>query len=352
MKKELVSIIVPVYNVERYVEKCISSLINQTYDELEILLINDGSMDNSINILNKYKYLDYRIIVIDRGNKGSIYTRLEGFRLSTGKYVMFVDSDDWLDLCTVQNSLDIMREYNVDVVKFNMVKEFLDENRKRRIDGCYEDIEYILKKDFGNGLYPFVLNTYKCNSMCAQLIRKDAVVELEGNEMSISMGDDLLYNLEILTKINSIVFLPKFYYHYRYANNSITTIFSLKKIQSNLIDTYKVYTEFYKYLTMWNINTDKNLIIVNKRVIKEVAFCLIPLIISEMGYKDKLEVTRYANGLIKNELNNINTKEFDLFIRLFTQKKYTLFLLFSFCKIKIPYKIKKIIKHILIVINK
>lgn len=352
MKKELVSVVVPVYNVEKYIEKCINSLINQTYDDLEILLINDGSMDNSIDILNKYKKLDDRVIVIDRPNKGSIYTRLEGFRLSTGKYVMFVDSDDWLELVAIEKSLDVMKEYNTDIVKFNMIKEFVEENRKLRIEGAYKSIKYISKKDFDTTLYPIVLNTYKCNSMCAQLVRKDAVIKLDVNEFSISMGDDLFCNLEIITKINNIVFLPEFYYHYRYVNNSITTTISLEKLQSNLIDTYKVYTTFYKYIKIWNINTDENLNIVKNRVIKEVTFCLIPLVISKLKYKDKLKVTKYANQLIRNDINDINTKEFNLFIRLFLEKKYTLFLMFSFCKIKVLYQIKKMFKNILVVINK
>ncbi len=94
---DLVSIIVPVYNVEKYIEKCILSIINQTYTNLEIIIVNDGSLDHSENIIKEYISKDNRIKYIKRENGGLGAARNTGIENATGKYIAFVDSDDWID---------------------------------------------------------------------------------------------------------------------------------------------------------------------------------------------------------------------------------------------------------------
>ena len=98
MEKVMISVIVPVYNVENYLGKCLDSLINQTYKDIEIICINDGSTDNSLNILREYEQMDSRIIIIDQKNGGLSNARNIGLKEAAGEYIMFVDSDDWIDL--------------------------------------------------------------------------------------------------------------------------------------------------------------------------------------------------------------------------------------------------------------
>lgn len=93
----LISIVVPVYNAEKYIVKCMDSLINQTYGNIEIIVINDGSKDRTKNILDKYALNDKRIKIIHKENTGVSDTRNIGINISTGEYVCFVDADDWLD---------------------------------------------------------------------------------------------------------------------------------------------------------------------------------------------------------------------------------------------------------------
>ena len=97
MKEPLISIIVPIYRVEEYLDKCLSSIINQTYKNLEIILVNDGSDDNSIKIAKKYAKKDERIKIIEEDNKGLSCARNTGINASTGKYITFVDSDDFIE---------------------------------------------------------------------------------------------------------------------------------------------------------------------------------------------------------------------------------------------------------------
>ena len=92
-----ISIIVPIYNVEKYLERCINSLINQTYKNIEIILVNDGSTDNSLIICEKYKNIDSRIILVNKENGGLSDARNVGIDNSSGNYITFIDSDDYID---------------------------------------------------------------------------------------------------------------------------------------------------------------------------------------------------------------------------------------------------------------
>lgn len=119
MKK--VSIIVPIYNEEENLKKCIDSLINQTYPELEIILLNDGSTDKSKEIINSYK--DKRIIAIHKENTGIGDTRNIGIKKSTGDYIMFVDSDDYIELNCIEKLMHIIESEQSDIVMFNYYLE-------------------------------------------------------------------------------------------------------------------------------------------------------------------------------------------------------------------------------------
>ena len=119
MKK--VSIIVPIYNAEEYLPKCIDSLINQTYQNIEIILLNDGSTDNTQNIIASYK--DKRIIAINKKNTGIADTRNEGIKKSTGEYIMFVDSDDYLELNSIELLIKKLEKDKSDIVMFNYYLE-------------------------------------------------------------------------------------------------------------------------------------------------------------------------------------------------------------------------------------
>ena len=126
-----VSVIVPVYNVEKYLKRCLDSLINQTLKDIEIIVVNDGSTDNSLDILNKYAENDSRIKVIDKENSGVSDCRNIAMKQMKGKYIMFVDSDDWID----NNALEIMytkiEEEKSDVVMCTYMREFTNHSKEK-----------------------------------------------------------------------------------------------------------------------------------------------------------------------------------------------------------------------------
>ena len=119
-----VSIIVPVYNQQRYIRKCLKSILQQSYKEIEIIVVNDGSTDNSLSIIRKMAKSDSRIIVIDKANGGVATARRDGLKKITGKYVMFVDSDDWLTPNAISSMVEIATREDVDVVTGKMIRHY------------------------------------------------------------------------------------------------------------------------------------------------------------------------------------------------------------------------------------
>ena len=111
-----VSVIVPVYNVEEYLEKCLESLVNQTLKDIEIIVVNDGSPDNSQKIIDRYKEKYHNIISIEDINHGQGYARNKGISLAKGKYIMFLDSDDTVELTILEKMYNIIEKQKVDVV--------------------------------------------------------------------------------------------------------------------------------------------------------------------------------------------------------------------------------------------
>ena len=123
MSKDIkVSIIIPVYNVEQYLPKCLDSIINQTLKDIEIICINDGSTDNSLSILKEYASKDDRMIIIDKENKGQGIARNLGIKKAKGKYIGFVDPDDWVDIQMFEKMYNQAQKLNSEIVICDLVK--------------------------------------------------------------------------------------------------------------------------------------------------------------------------------------------------------------------------------------
>lgn len=151
MKKIKISVIIPIYNVEQYLSQCLDSIINQTYTNLEIILINDGSTDNSKKICNQYKLLDSRIIVIHKSNKGLSDARNTGIKIATGDYISFVDADDFID----ENMYTILSKKinttNADIIWYNHYN-YQSPNKISNSFIFTQEKQYFLPKDNYNFL--------------------------------------------------------------------------------------------------------------------------------------------------------------------------------------------------------
>lgn len=271
MKK--ISILIPVYNVEKYIEQTIKSVLEQTYTNFELILLDDGSTDKSIDVIRKYEKIDKRIKYITRENKGVLETRIELIKAATGDYSMFLDADDWIDKITLENMYKEIAKDDCDVVRCNKVKEIVNENRKIYMPHFNSGKEIIRFEEFPNRVYPYFINTYICNSVVAQLIKTEYLKDVRINT-KVSMAEDLNFNLDLYNKIKSIKFMEDYYYHYRYNDNSITTQnISRLGIDKKVDDVKFVYSQLLNYIKKWNIDTEDNRKIIMKRIINEMLIC-------------------------------------------------------------------------------
>lgn len=219
----LVSIIVPVYNVpERYLKACIESLINQTIKEIEIIIVDDGSKDNSGAICDMYAGKDSRIKVIHKKNGGLAAARNTGFRAAAGEYITFVDGDDWIDknMCEVMYSA--AKDNKVDLVMCGVVKEYAQTSEIYKFE--FDDMQYFDRD--GCKYLQSKLLVYSGNiaTAYAKLIRRAFLLEhgIEHDAVLRQGLEGLEFNMRLFDKLEGALFVKQPFYHYIYNENSIS----------------------------------------------------------------------------------------------------------------------------------
>lgn len=210
----MVSVIVPVYNAEKNLEKCIMSILNQSYQKLELILINDGSKDSSGKICKKYTEHDKRIRYIERENKGASATRNEGISLALGQYIQFVDSDDYIEKNMVEALVNRIEETDADMVMCGYTEVFPDKNDVRlpEIDRTIEMAELGTE-------YPNIFEKFLLNSPCNKLYKKEKLSEKFPEDLSL--GEDLIFNLHNLENVKKISFIKESFYNYIIGQESL-----------------------------------------------------------------------------------------------------------------------------------
>ncbi|MDE5873388.1 MAG: glycosyltransferase, partial [Lachnospiraceae bacterium] len=203
-----ISVIVPIYNVEDYVAQCIESICAQTYTNLEIILVNDGSTDNCLTIMEKYAAKDDRVVVINQKNQGANAARNSGLLQATGEWVCFVDGDDWIDTIMCEE-LSKYFSQDWDVIFYSYRKVYPSGiSEKKYSDGCFE----ITKEDFRElqlatlnrlGPYRFGVNTMETVSIVDKIYRREFLIKnnLFLNE-KLPKLQDLFFNLQIYDYAN------------------------------------------------------------------------------------------------------------------------------------------------------
>lgn len=259
MKK--VSIIVPIYNVELYLRKCLDSIINQSYSNLEIILIDDGSTDRSGEICDEYSKLDNRIIVIHNNNKGVSYSRNYGIRLSTGKYILFIDSDDTVDKNYVYYLLMGNKDDKYDIV-YCGIRDIFEYKKKCIIkDRLIKEklLSGELKKD-----YYFLIDLLRVSVIKlynADIIKKYDILFSE----NISSGEDQIFNFKYHRYVRKykLINLPLYNYYHR-KNKSLSRLRNIK-VFDMIIRKLKEEKNF-----LYDMNIDYKESIFNNHVIQTV----------------------------------------------------------------------------------
>lgn len=222
----LFSIIVPVYNSEKYLSDCIISLIEQTYKNIEIILVNDGSNDSSDLVCKMFKDKDNRIKYIKKTNGGVSSARNTGLNEAKGDYIMFVDSDDLLKNDCVEILNDYFISYNLDIIKFSYTK-FLNNYKKEYKYTCTTN-QVLHNDNYKNTIFPYVFKTNDLCNICNAAFKKETINELNFDE-NILVGEDFLFMINALIKSNSIMFINESLYFYRLNFESATQQYDFEK---------------------------------------------------------------------------------------------------------------------------
>lgn len=222
---DLISIIVPVFNVEDYLEKCLSSLLIQTYRNLQIILIDDGSTDSSGKICDRYRARDERIVLYHLENKGVSEARNYGLDRAAGKYVFFVDSDDFLEYQAIETLYTEMKNNDVDLVECSYFKNYIEKKEevihpRAKISGQTAVRSLLLWDGY---LTPFCWD---------KLYIKDKIRDLRFDS-NLKIGEDALFVYEYLLKCDNVLVTEKTMCNYRIREDSaIGNVYTRKKMDS------------------------------------------------------------------------------------------------------------------------
>ena len=233
MTKELISIIVPVYNVEKYLKKCVDSIVNQTYKNLEIILVDDGATDNSGKICDELVELDNRIKVYHKKNGGLSDARNYGVERATGDYIGFVDSDDYIDAEMYEKLYEAIKKENVDVAECNLKivypekTDLFTDQKYYQICNKQEYLEEYLKieKIFG--------------SACVRLTKADIAKKLKFPVGKLY--EDTYYAYDLIGIVDKYVIVDNPYYNYLMRENSITNA----KFNPRIFDLIEIVEKFH-----------------------------------------------------------------------------------------------------------
>lgn len=240
MRNGLISIIIPVYNVSAYLNRCINTVIGQTFRNLEIILIDDGSLDNSSSLCDEACLLDSRIVCIHQRNGGLSVARNTGISVSKGEFIFFLDSDDWLELSAISGLFQIMQTYSSDMVQGGVIKEYSTSNTVYR---SVPETKILNKHDAMSDICDYIIdrkNSVLQNSACNKLYKRAIF-----NSCSFCpnrLWEDVQIQGRIINQCSKIAVAHGIHYHYWLENQeSISHQVSVK----SLIDVWLSHKDRY-----------------------------------------------------------------------------------------------------------
>ena len=215
----LVSVIIPAYNVGHYIGKCLDSVLSQTYSNIEVIVINDGSKDDSLDIIKAYEVKDSRVRLIDKQNEGVSVARNKGLEVSQGDFILFVDGDDWIDESMVENLLNMATSNNSDYAGGGFVFEEVETGRKRCSPAGFSPIVVFGKDILGNYLSGHRLWSSVCGALFSREIIEQYHLRFDRN---IKFDEDCFFVMQFMSKANKVMVCQEHFYHVLVRNSSVT----------------------------------------------------------------------------------------------------------------------------------
>lgn len=233
--EELVSVVIPVYNVKKYIKKCVNTIINQTYKNLEIILVNDGSTDGSEKVCQELKNEDKRITVINQKNQGLSAARNTGIKYAKGQYIQFVDSDDWIDCNCIKELYNCIKKYKSDIAICGIIMSYPKYDKKMN----WFDKNLCINNDDA------LIELLKNNNISSHAWNKLYKIELF-DKIEFPIGkiyEDVRMMYKVFLKARKIAISNKYLYYYRQRSNSITTKIDI----NNKLEYIQAFKERYYY---------------------------------------------------------------------------------------------------------
>lgn len=306
-----ISIIIPVYNSEKYLRECLDSVLIQTYKNIEIIIVNDGSKDESLKICREYKIKDNRIRIIDKKNEGASIARNIGIESAVGEYILFVDADDWIEPNMCEILVSNIKDSYSDIVFCNHIMEY---NYKKRRVSFDLNKRIIDKKDIG---YEVILSLIEENdynlkherasfrSPWGKLFKLDIINnnKIRFNK-DLTIGEDFIFDLEYIKYCKSVFIEDSYLYHYRINDESVSS-----KYKSDSWEIYKkLLITLQEYLKL-SFKEEEYINRLNKLKLKYFMMC----IENEKNKKNKksiIEKRNYIKSICEDEIMNQTLKKY------------------------------------------
>lgn len=206
-----ISVIVPTYNIENEITRCVESILRQTYQNLEIILVNDGSTDGTLNVLQELSQRDPRIRVINKSNEGVTRARLDGVKAATGDWIGFVDGDDYVEPMMFETLLENVYQYDADISHCGYQMVF-----PSRVD-YYYNTGRVVQQDHITGLKDLLIGAFIEPGLCNKLFKRDLfkkIIQSNAMNLEIRNNEDLLMNFYLFREAKRSVFIDRCFYHY------------------------------------------------------------------------------------------------------------------------------------------
>lgn len=295
----MISVVIPVYNSQQYLEKCLDSILNQTNKALEVICVDDKSTDLSLKMLKEYTLKDKRVKVFENPSRGVSAARNFALEICSGEYVLFVDSDDWIDLDICSEAFEAAEREKADVVIWSYIREYAGHSKPRYILGTEEKIyqneslKTLYRRMYGltDSELSQPENANTLITVWGKLYRREKIKSVRFTDLKyIGTSEDTLFNIEVFREIEKVVYLPKCAYHYRKTNSaSVTTQYNpaLYKQWENL------YTKMERTIPS-GVDSNKY----REALLNRIALGMIPYVlnvtVSEHGIKKQIEEIRTA----------------------------------------------------------
>lgn len=291
----LISAIIPVYNSQEFLEECIKSLRCQSLKNIEMIFINDGSSDKSLDMLKRHAKNDSRIKIIDQKNSGPSLARNKGLDIAQGEYISFIDSDDWIDKNMFEEMYKAAKDGNSDVVICDM--KIISKDDESYVTGLHYPIKNLNKRVIKEIIFKELLSNSQFNSMANKIFRNYIIKENNIRlDKDIYYAEDWLFNIEFFKKATKVSYVNKAFYYYRRGHESSSSSYKDDTFEKVGLWIYRKRNEYARQL---GVN--------EYAATDELYTVIIHCIVSEFRRKD-ISFKQKRNR-VKNILSESETKE-------------------------------------------